>query len=210
MKHLRRCLRWQHRIHPQRPTVLGFVKALGVMLLAFLALTAQAVAYYQDPGIDGIASRLAARKVEVRCLSKAEGQADTVIASGVSGYVLGWRDMLGRWHPGQYAVFAPGICEQLLAIASGNASGYLFEDLVWAVLVITHESGHLRGARWSGDEARTQCWALQHMRSTLNQLGVRDRSVQSVYVYVALEIQKQMPPLYQPTRCRYPQPIVDL
>lgn len=176
------------------------MRACLVLSVVAAVLAAPAVAYYNDHGLDGIASRLAGKKVQVRCLEQEEF--DPAIASGASGYVEGFFGPGGRWYPKTWTVFAHGICEDLLAIAAEDLSGVLFEDAVWAVLVITHEAGHLKGARWSGDEARTHCWALKHMRSALNQLGVRDRLAHSMYVTVALELTEQMPFEYHLPNCK--------
>ena len=199
--------RWLRRLRPSRGGLVRACWKVGLTGALFFALTSPAVAFYDTPGLNGIASKLAGRKVTIHCLTPQESAADPIILWGASAYVEGISDpVTGRWVPFNYAVFAYGQCETLTAIAAGDLSGRDFDSAVWAVMVITHESGHLKGKSWSYDEAKTQCWALRHMKSTLWQLGVRDPAVVSFYTAWALDIQKEMPPEYQPAQCRYPVP----
>lgn len=139
-----------------------------------MCMASQSVAYYQTPGLNGIASKLAGRKVSIRCLTPAEAKKDEAIAAwGASGYVDGPSDPLtGAWFPNNYATFAPRICKVLIGLAAGHAERFSVNEVVWATIVITHESGHMKGAKWSTNEAKTQCWTMKHLASTWNMLGV--------------------------------------
>lgn len=180
-----------------RPTVLGFVKAAAVLILVGAVVASPAVAFYEEPGINGVASKLAGRSVEVRCFTEEETLADQVLAWGASGYVEGLYDASGRWWPSTYAVLAYGVCETIFDVVAWDLRGRTLDDASWAILVLVHESGHLKAAKWSGNESKTQCWALQHYKATMQMLGIRDLGVQRAFYWQALEIQKLMPAQYQ-------------
>lgn len=196
VKRLRRWLRFR------RPTVGGLVRACAVLTVLALAMASQSVAYYETPGLNGIASQLSGRKVSIHCLSKQEGRKDPVIGSwGASGYVNGI-SFGGDWFPDNYATFAPGICEALRAIAANRAERFSLDQIVWATIVITHESGHLKGAKWSANEAKTQCWAMKHLASTWNMLGItKDPAMREFLWAWALAQHRALPAQYLDSPC---------
>lgn len=201
MKRLRRWLR-ARRLGLPRPTVLGLVKATAVLTLVASVLVSQAVAYYETPGLNGIASQLAGRKVSIHCLTKQEGKKDPVIGGwGASGYVEGI-SLGGDWFPDNYATFAPGICEALRAIAANRAERFSLDQVVWATIVITHEAGHLKGAKWSANEAKTQCWAMKHLASTWNMLGItKDPAMREFLWGWAIAQHRALPAQYLDSPC---------
>lgn len=176
-------------------------------LVLFLSATA-ASAYNSSPWLNDIASDLADRQVFVRCLTAEESQADeNIYFWGASGYVEGITDpATGRWTPKRYTVFAYGICEALWGIGTGDLRGFTVDDVAWAILVIVHESGHLRGASWSGSEALTQCWAMRNFRRTTALLGITDPEIQTLLLWFALQIHKKMPAEYRIPSCHLPTP----
>ncbi len=172
MKALRRALR--RRIRWGSPSLGGLVRAASVLSVAFMAILATpAVAYYQEPGLEGVSSRLAGRKVTIECLTPREERRDIYISLGVEAYVT-WKTLKGRRIVGSVARFRGVHCDNLVALMAGDLSGRRFHDVAWSVLVIVHESGHLKGAKWSFDEAKTQCWAMQKLPAALDMLGVPD------------------------------------
>lgn len=186
-------------------------RALAVLLaLAALAAAAPAIAgpaWSSSPVVDETTRWLAMRKVvHVRCQTVSESAADfTIAVFGATAYVEGWTDRWGNWHPGRYAVFSHGICETIDALAAGDASGYSLHDLAWAVLVLTHEAGHLRGHRWSADEARTECWAIRHVGYVAHRLGVVDSAARRLLVAAAVDIhENELDESYQLPGCELP------
>lgn len=181
-----------------------YIVSLVVLVAVCLLAAAPALSYSQASALDGIASWLAMRPVEIRCLTKEESEQDSYIAAyGAAAYVLGEEDERG-WHPVNYAVFSYGHCEPLLAYLSGDASAWTLDDVAWAILVLTHESGHLRGHRWSASEAQTQCWAMRHYRYVAQRLGVTDPAILSLMVRRALYWHSRMPTEYQLRGCALP------
>lgn len=195
--------RWRRWLRLGRPTLGGLVRACAVLTVVAMVMASQAVAYYETPGINGIASKLAGRKVTIHCLTKREAKLDLMISLGASAYVNGWTDpVTGRWRPDNYAVFDYGICQKLTRLASGKPlDGHNAYDLVWAIIVITHESGHLKGAPFSHSESFTQCWTFQHLRATMRMLG-RPKAEHDLLYGLAWDLQQAMPPPYQFTDCK--------
>lgn len=184
----------------------GGVLALALACLLFL-LAEPAYGWKRYGPLDSTASWLAnGRKVHVRCLTPEESATDWVILSGASAYVEGqekpWNEQ-GRWRPKRFTVFAHGICEALVGLRRANASDYTVEDVAWAVLVLVHESGHLRGHRWSDSEALTQRWALRHYVYAAMRLGVPEDAARLLLRY-AVTAHRGLPPQYLARGCRKP------
>ena len=200
MKRLRRWLR-RRRVRAGG-LVLGVVK----IAVVFAVLASPAVAYYQEQGINGVASRLAGKKVVVQCATPDDQANDANFAIyKLEGYVEGWLDPTGRWHPKPVAYFKDEHCRNLAAGIAGNLSGITVHDFAWSLLGVVHESGHLRGAKWSGDEAKTQCWAMQHARAAMNMLGFRDEIQWKLVLVELLHIHKfELDTAYQEPGCRLP------
>lgn len=179
---------------------------LSVGLLA-LVLPLTASSSYSPRPLNAVASWLAMRSVTVQCLTESESAEDIVVSIfGASAYVKGWNDRHGNWHPFSTATFAYGHCELLLDFLAGDLSEWTVDEFAWAILVITHESGHLRGHRWSADEAKTQCWAMQHFRHVARRLGVTDEAALSVLVDSARRSHARMPSVYHTVPCELPTP----
>lgn len=177
------------------------------LLVVAAAFASEARAYSVFAELNAVASWLAQRDVEVRCLTEDESSTDFVIAVlGAQAYVEGWLDAKADWHPDDATVFKHGHCEALLALVGGDASGYSVRDLALAILILTHESGHLRGHRWSADEAKTECWAIRHFRYVAERLGVSDRDARRLLFAHAVDIHSRLSAAYQQPGCKVPRP----
>ncbi len=173
-------------------------------LAAFLVLLLPGVAQGYDsyPELDETASWLALRPVTVHCLTEAETLADLNISFyGASAYV----EITPEDRPADYTVFEYGLCERLHALYTGTWFGkYTLKGIAWAVLVITHESGHMRGWGWWKSEAKTNCWAARHTRYTALHLG--PSVLAPLIVSRAMEWFRGQPPEYQLPGCKVPTP----
>ncbi len=178
--------------------------ALCVAFIVVLTLAAGATGYQSYRDINQVASWLAQREVRVLCLTDKESRKDPRITWGAEAYVPGNRDPRGNWSPGSITVFRYGHCENILALQSGNAEVRPVEDIVTSVLILTHESGHLRGHRWSRDEAKVECWAIRHVGAVFARLGVTDPTARQFLVGEAVLIHKQLDPSYQLEGCVLP------
>lgn len=174
------------------------ILALVTVLLALLAGTARASTTY--PELDAVASWLAMRPVEVRCLTQEESDADAnIVIWGAAAYV---NVIDGR--PADYTVFSYGLCEKLLSVLSNSWKyRYTLSSLGWAVLVIAHESGHLRGHEWWLSESLTNCWALRHVRYTALRFGASEDLALGIRSWAAWWYLRQ-PPEYQLEGCKLP------
>ena len=177
------------------------------LLLAVAATFAAstASAFRQVPTLDGAASWLAMRRVSVHCMTVAETANDPIFAfTGALAYVPGYRDRFQRWHPYDFAVFEHGQCEALESLMADD--GEYGPDLIaLALLILTHESGHLRGHRWSADEAKTECWAIRHVGYVAHRLGVTDPAYRRLLVSWAVWYHRyELAPIYHQPGCVLP------
>lgn len=205
MKALRRALR--RRIRWGSPSLGGLVRAASVLSVAFIAILATpAVAYYQEPGLNGIASTLAGRKVEIRCYTKAE-QAEIQYFNEykAQGYVE-WKTLGGKKWAVPVAHFRAGHCKRLQRLAAGNLEGVVWHEMAWSLMVLMHETGHMVGKKWSFSEPRTQCWAMKQYERTLAMFGYTDpdflRAMWHSLTYIHLY---EIPIFYQLQTCKLPE-----
>lgn len=177
-------------------------RAALAAVAAALLLPAAATGYSTHPSLDEVAGWLAQRPAEVRCLTPAETLTDPVISFwGASAYVEIVDD-----RPSQHTVFGHGLCEKLLALHDGSWQGrYSLSGVAWAVLALTHESGHLRGWAWWKSEAKVNCWALRHVRYTAERLGASPDLAWAMRSWAFYWYRKQ-PPEYRLAGCRVPYP----
>lgn len=162
------------------------------LLLFFVA--AEAKASWNDPRLDAIASHFAGRPVHVECLTRLEANIDQVIMWGAAAYVEGYID--GRGY---------GLCERLRDMLDGDASRWSAYSLAWAVLALTHETGHLKGHRWSGSEAKTECWAVQHVQAFGRRMGIPALGLLQALVN---DLHRSLSPEYRLSTCRIPVPTI--
>lgn len=175
-----------------------------VVLVAALIFAAPLQGFAQYHSIDSTASWLALRKVSVHCLTPEEDRSDyAMVIWGADAYVEGTIDYYGRWHPGDFTVFNYGICETLIALSEGRAGQYSLPNLSLALLVLTHESGHLRGHRWSESEAETQRWALRHVVYTSYRFGIGEPAARMI-LYHAIQYHNQLSDDYKHPNCAHP------
>ncbi len=137
-----------------------------VACLAALVLAGSAAAWTDNTTLDETASWLAGRPVTVHCLSRAEEAADGTMAIAY-GYV--W---FNGTMPDDHMTVGHDICGPLLRWLKDGVHNTVEWRLALAVMVLTHESGHLRGMR---DEAVTQCWAIRHVYYVARHLGFGER-----------------------------------
>lgn len=168
-----------------------------------LLLATPAGGYEKYAPLNGLASWLAGRSVSVHCLTSDESVSDVGIIQGATAYVDGWLDDEGEWHPKDHTVFAYGVCESLMALKNRDAAEYSVSELGWALLVLTHESGHLRGYWWSGYEDLTEVWALRHVRYAAWRLGFKEPE-STMLLAEAVKHHNTLPEDYRSPECRKP------
>lgn len=175
--------------------------AIVVVLAGFAAQPADSSGRHDF--LDVVASELAGRESYVHCLTKTESEMDFIIAFyGATAYVKyapNGKDLENQTY------FTHGVCEGLMALKRGDVREYKVEELAWYVLVITHESGHMKNLKWSHSEALTQCWAMkQFSQVAANHFGVVDPDVNRLLTAFAVKIHKSLDSSYQLKGCDLP------
>ena len=148
------------------------------------------------------------RPVYAKCLNAWESSKDFVVAGEqAAAYVEGFYEQDGRWHPDDHMNVAHPICRWFVALARGDARGLDMRDVAFSVLVVTHESGHLRG--WdkrtlvSDSEASTQRWALRHVYAVAKRIGLSNAAAVLVLRY-AVQSHMRLPAAYHAADCQRP------
>lgn len=72
-----------------------------------------------------------------------------------------------------------------------------------AVLLFTHEAGHLRGWAWADNERVTNCWAVRHVRYTALHLGASDDLARNLSAWASYWYRHQ-PVNYRLPGCKTP------
>jgi hypothetical protein len=171
---------------------------LAVVGLSALALAPSTSAWSSYPTLDATASWLAQRPVTVRCLTKQESLLDPWISGwGAEAYV----EITERGGPEDYAVFAYPWCKVLNAVRVGQAEAWTGWHVVVAILILTHESGHLRGAAGWKDEALVNCWAVRRAAAVaVLRFGLPTSAIPAINS-IASGIYLGQPPEYQRPGC---------
>jgi hypothetical protein len=125
-----------------------------------------------EPRLSGTVSRFVLHKpsgVEVRCWSKREWK----FVRKEWGAYVGHGDLLGFVHDAELRIsVAPRICKQLARLVYRRerpGSGIPLYRASEAVRTLAHEAEHIRNRR--GDEAATECRAMQRMARVARVLG---------------------------------------
>ena len=184
------------------------LRLAAIAALIALTLAPSSSAWNKYATLDEVASWLAMRPVYAQCLNKWESERDFVILiEGAAAYVDGMFEQDGRWHPDDHMVVAYPICTWFNGLARGDADGFSANDVAFSVLVVVHESGHLRG--WnrktlvSDDEASTERWALRHVYAVAKRIGLSDEA--AVFVLrEAVVFHKRLPEEYHAEDCVKP------
>lgn len=185
-------------------SVVGCVCVVTTILLLLAPAGQAAAVFTSPPRLNETASWLAQRDVTVQCLTPQETSVDPVIGVyGADAYVEGQRDRNGVWRPFDETVFAYGHCENLLAVVAGDLTGRDASKVAYSILVLTHESGHLRGHDWSEDEAKTENWALRHFVPVAVRLGLSEYQARLLLPW-AVEWHRNLNEMYQTPTCRSP------
>jgi hypothetical protein len=148
------------------------VFALALAALAFLLFAPLASSRTTYPSLNAVASTFAMRPVSVLCYGADEPGSPYDL--GAWGYV---RKPLRKAHR---AHLDADLCDGALDINGADTE-------VWqralGVLVLVHESYHLR--RWgaAGDEAKVECKAIRHVKVGARMLGASESTVEELWPF---------------------------
>src|SRR5262245_43111601 len=133
------------------------VRVLAAIAAASIgaALSAQSsLAFDRPPLIEQVASVFALRPADVRCPTMQEWVSDPIWGNDPNPQrAWGYTDMVN-----DFSVIQPLLCEGALGVTDPSLPAW---QRATAVLVLVHESFHLR--RWPGrySEARVECQAIR-------------------------------------------------
>jgi hypothetical protein len=167
---------------------------LAVVAVAFVALAlAGAASGYDLPArLNEVAKVYSLGVGEIRCPTPAEWNDDFGSSRG-DGYTNLRAD---------YAVLSPEVCEGALGVGSAAIPDW---QEALGVLVLTHESFHLRHWRWRRNEGKVECQALVYFREAAVRLGATPSHAHELYAY-ALGLhayQVSLFPQYRDKSCRH-------
>lgn len=184
------------------------MRYLAALAVLALCLPVSSAAWTRPASITEVVRWLSMRDdVYAKCLTKRDVESDPIILTGASAYVSGTYDTHGRWRPNNHTVIAPPLCHDFLALQRGRAEGRNAHDLAFAVLVVTHESGHLRD--WdrasldSESESSTERWALRHFYAVARRIGLTHDAAIFLLGY-AVKVHRLLPPSYKAGNCKWP------
>lgn len=135
-----------------------------------------------EPRVGRIATRVAGRRVAVRCWSQADWRRinrELAVYLGVTRRIAGYAAV-----GGDRVELAPEGCDPLVRVLYGGAwpdDGGDDVALAAAAVLLAHEVGHSRGL---SNEARTECWGVQHVAdvaSLLRAPGAQARQLAETY-----------------------------
>lgn len=180
--------------------------AVLLALVACFSLPTTGFAARYHPPLNEVESWLAGKPVKVKCLNERETARDRLTGFwGAAAYVpIQWN------RPLDYTVFAWPWCHVLLDMQWGvNEWRWDYADRVWAVFVITHEAGHLRGASFPfwRSERQVNIWALKRLYAVAHLKFNVPESEKQAFNRTAISIYLGQPSAYNGGAC--PSPFLD-
>ncbi len=156
-----------------------------------------------DPRLSEVASAAVGRAVEVACWSHGEWERLVDESNAFQGSAV-THEFAG------YAAFSHNrvhmesvVCRPLVRLAYGDerrTGGRSFDQLSFAVTLLTHESEHLVGPGLS--EAEVECYAMQRAATTARALGASPAYARRLVSRYWREIYPRVPASYSSPECR--------
>lgn len=189
-------LRHQRR----RCVVIGrVVVAIAIAACAGALSVPAAFAYDRPPVIEHVASVFALRSVDVRCPTMEEWLSDPMWGSDPNPQrAWGYTDMVH-----DFSVIDPLLCAGAAAVTDTAVPAW---QRATGVLVLVHESYHLR--HWSGrySEAKVECQAIRRFRQGAELLGASPELANELLPYglAAHDRMVRLFPNYRARSCKLP------
>lgn len=180
-------------------TSLRLLVAIAVASIG-AALTAQsASAFERPPLIEQVSAAFALRPVDVRCPTMQEWLSDPIWGNDPNSQrAWGYTDMVN-----DFSVIHPFLCAGALAVTDPSVPAW---QRATGVLVLVHESFHLR--HWSGrySEAKVECQAIRHFRRGAELLGASPELANDLLPYglAAHDRMVRLYPNYVDRTCKRP------
>ena len=174
-------------------TVATRIASLVVAALAALVVAESLRAYERPALLNEVALVYSLSVGEVRCPSPLEWEADFASSFGYAYTNL--RD--------DYAVLSPVVCNGALGVGTDAVPDW---EQALGVLVLVHESFHLRHWLWRRHEGKVVCQGMVYFREAAVRLGASVEHANDLYAYaIALHAYKlAVFPQYRDRACRVP------
>lgn len=168
--------------------------AFLAIALAGLAATAGAGAHERPARLNEVAAVYSLGVGDVRCPSQENWNTDFGSAFGYA-----YTNLVDA-----YAVLSPLVCAGAKGVGSSRVPAW---QQALGVLVLVHESFHLRHWRWRRNEGKVECQAMVYFREAAVLLGATDAEAYDLYAYaLALHFYKvSVFPEYGDRSCRFAQ-----
>jgi hypothetical protein len=167
------------------------IAAVALAAVAALAAALSAGAYERPQRLNDVALMYSLGTGEVRCPSAAEWESDFGSSFGYAYTNLAE----------DYAVLSPLVCAGVDGVGSTRIPHW---QQALGVLVLVHESFHLRHWRWRRNEGKVECQAMVYFREAAVRLGATESDAYDLYAYaIALHDYKlKVFPQYRDRACR--------
>jgi hypothetical protein len=170
-----------------------FLRAVTVLALTTAALAGAAGAGANEgtARLNALAAAYSLGVGEVRCPADADWEADFG-----SSFGFAYTNLVE-----DYAVLSPLVCRGANGVGAADVPSW---QQALGVLVLVHESFHLRHWQWRRNEGKVECQAMVYFREAAVRLGASDAQAYDLYAYaIALHAYKlEVFPEYRDRRCR--------
>jgi len=170
-----------------------------VLVLGGLLAARPASAYDRPLLLERVASYFALRPAEVRCPSMEEWTSDPIWGTQPNPQrAWGYTDMVN-----DHIVLHPALCAGALAVPDATVPAW---QRATGVLVLVHESYHLRRWKWRRSEAKVECQAIRHFTTGAELLGASSELANDLlpYALAAHERMVRLFPEYLDRGCKLP------
>jgi len=141
--------------------------AVSACALSFAALAATARGENEYPKLNVVASVFAMKPVRIVCPTHDEQKIDPIwqVAWGYTfaGIDVAWIDT--------------NLCNAALNVNGRSRPAWM---RAIAILVLVHESYHMRDVSWNGNEAKVECAAIRHWGYAAKMLGATEETVKEL------------------------------
>jgi hypothetical protein len=173
--------------------------ALAIALIGITLSARSALAYDRPPLIEQVASVFALRPADVRCPTTEEWVSDPIWGTAPNPQrAWGYTDMVH-----DFSVIQPLLCAGAAAVSDQAVPAW---QRATGVLVLVHESYHLR--LWAGrySEAKVECQAIRHFRQGAELLGASADLANDLlpYALAAHDRMVRLYPNYRDRACKLP------
>jgi hypothetical protein len=172
---------------------------LGLAFVAVLLVASPASAYDTPPELQRFAAVFAMREAEVRCPSMEEWIRDPIWGTAPNpSRAWGYTDMVN-----DHIVLHPALCAGALAVADPGIPHW---QRATGVLVLVHESYHMRLWSRRRNEAKVECQAIRHFKVGARLLGASPELANELlpHALAAHARMERLYPEYRDDKCKVP------